>query len=139
MLKRLPLLVMVVAGLAGCGGSDEEQDGGFVLPREQRAILRTVEDLQTASRQGDAGRICSEIFTKTLAESIRRAAKRSCKEEVRATLVSPDTQLSVGREIHVNGSNARATLRERNGDISTVFLRKLGQRWKIERIKPLRS
>jgi hypothetical protein len=134
MLKSVPVaLTVVVAALGGCGGSDDG-DKGPVVPSEQRAILQTVADLQTAGRQGDAGRICDEIFTKTLANSIQRAANRSCAAEVRATLVSPNMRLSVGRDVHVNGSRATATVREQNGDTSRIFLRKQGRDWQIDRI-----
>ncbi len=124
--------------MGGCGGSDDADEGPAV-PDEQRAILRTIDDLQAASRQGNAHRICAEIFTKTLANSIRDVAKRSCEAEVRATFVSPDARLSVGRKIEVKGARARATVREQDGNTSTLFLRKQGARWKIERIKPARA
>lgn len=137
MLKRVPLVVMVLAAFSGCGGSDD--DNGPVVPSEQRAILRTVEDLERASRQGDARTICRELFTKTLAHSIARAAGRSCAAEVRATLVSPTAQLSVGRRIKVSGSRATAIVREQDGDTSSVALRKQGDRWRIDRIEPAKS
>jgi hypothetical protein len=139
MLKRVPLVVMVVAALGGCGGSDDDGEKGPVVPSEERAILQTVADLETASRQGDARRICDEIFTKTLADSIENAADRSCSAEVRATLVSPNMRLSVGRNIDVNGARAIATVREKGGDTSKVFLRKHGSRWQIARITPAKS
>jgi hypothetical protein len=138
MLKRVPLVIMVVAAFGGCGGSDDD-DKGPVVPSEQRAILRTVEDLERASRQADAGTICREIFTNTLADAIRKAAGRSCPAEIRATLVSPKAQLSVGRRIKVSGSRATATVREQDGDTSRIFLRKQSGRWRIERIEPARS
>ena len=138
MLKRVALVLTVVAASGGCGGSDEE-DNGPVVSGEDRAILQTVEQLEHASRQGEAGRICGEIFTQTLADSIRKAAKRSCRAEVRETLVSPDARLSVGRRIEVKGSRAQATVREQNGKTSTIFLRKQGGRWQIEGIQPASS
>src|SRR4051812_6873621 len=82
--------------VAACGDSDGEQKAPAVSG-EQRAIVSTIDALQSASRQGDAGRICNEIFTETLARSIRRASRRSCEREVRETLTSPDAQISVRR------------------------------------------
>ena len=131
---RILSVLAAAAALAGCGGSDQDEDAPAVSS-DQRAVLGTIDALQTASRQGDAARICKEIFTEKLARSIRHTSGRSCEKEVRATLASPDAQISVGRRIEVDGSRATATVREQNGDTSTVFLLKEGDRWRIERIE----
>lgn len=130
--------VTLVAALAGCGGSDEDEERPSVSG-DQRAILATIEALESASRRGDADRICNELFTEALARSIRRTSGRSCAVEVRRTLTSPDTQLSVGRGIDVRGSSAVATVREKSGSTSRVRLRRDGDRWRIERIEPVAS
>jgi hypothetical protein len=121
------------AMVAGCGGSDAE-DEAPVVSSDQRQILSTVDALQTASREGDAARICKEIFTESLARSIREGSSRSCEQQVRATLASPDAQIAVGRQIEVNGSRATATVREQNGNTSSLLLVKDEGRWRIERI-----
>jgi hypothetical protein len=128
--------VAAAAALAGCGESKDAKPAP-VASGEQRAVLGTIDALQSASRQGDADKICDEIFTETLAKSIRDASKRSCEKEVQRTLISPDAQISVGRQIDIKGSRATAMVREQNGNTSTVFLVKDGDRWRIERIKPV--
>lgn len=133
MLKILVAALTAAAWIAGCGGSDNKEQVPPVS-NDQRAVLGTIDALQAASRRGDADKICNEIFTKTLAKSIRGASKRSCEAEVRATLASPDAQISVGRQIDINGTRARASVREQNGNTSTVFLVKEGDRWRIDRI-----
>ena len=130
--------VAAAAALAGCGGSDEDEQAPPVSS-DQRAILDTIDALQTASRQGDAATICSDIFTDSLARSIRKASRRSCEKEVGETLVSPDAQIAVGRQIDVDGSRATATVRDQSGNTSTVFLLKTGDYWRIERITPAGS
>ena len=127
---------MAVA-MGGCGGSDDAKRAPAASD-DQRAILASIDALQTASRRDDAGRICNELFAPSLAKSIRRASKRSCETEVRKTLTSPDAQLSVAREIDIKGSHATATIREQNGNTSTIGFVKDGRGWRIERITPVK-
>lgn len=130
--------VAIATALGGCGGGDDKQSPSTVSG-EQRAILTTVDALETASRRGDAARICKRIFTPALARSIGRASKHGCKAEVRDTLTSPDARLSVQHKIDVHGSRATATIREANGDTSRVSFVKDAGRWRIERVTPVRS
>jgi hypothetical protein len=127
------------AVLGACGGSDDDADDSQALPSDQRGILSTFDQLQTASRRGDAKRICTDIFTESLATSIRRAAKRSCTAEVRATLVSPDARLAVRRDIRIRGSRAIAIVMEQTGKMSRVVLVKQGPTWRIQRITPAKA
>lgn len=139
LIVKVPVVALAAAALlAGCGGSDDD-DEAPVVSSDQREILSTIDELQTASRRGDAATICHEIFTETLARSIGDTSRRSCEKEVRATLASPDAEIAVGRQIEVDGSRATVTVRERNGNTSRVFLVKDGRRWRIDRIEPLAS
>src|SRR5690349_1514272 len=100
---------------AACGGSETPQTpaptAGAVQTGE-RDILNTVDRLQQASRRGDGAAICSEVFTDRLARSIARAARRPCATTVRRTLFSPDTSISVQRDVRVTGQRATAVIRE---------------------------
>jgi hypothetical protein len=129
--------VAVAGALGACGGSDDAKPAPAASD-DQRAILATIDALQTASRNDDAGRICNELFAPSLAKSIQRASKRGCEAEVRKTLTSPDAQLSVARKIDIKGSHATATIREQNGNASTVGFVKDGRRWRIERVTPVK-
>ena len=133
--------LIVAAAVAGCGGSDdyEEEPAPRKLSGDQRGILGTIDLLESASRSGDAEQICEVIFTETLARSIRRASGHSCVAEVSDTLTSPDAQFSVSRKIEVDGPRATATIRERNGDVSTVRLVNEGGTWRIDGVTPRRS
>jgi hypothetical protein len=140
--RILSVLAAVAAAvaLAGCGGSDDDDEHAPPpVSSDQRAILEMIDALQTASRQGDAATICGDIFTDSLARSIRKASRRSCEKEVAETLVSPDAQIAVGRQIDVDGSRATATVRDQSGKTSTVSLVKTGDHWRIARITPAGS
>ena len=130
--------VALSAVLAGCGGSDSSKPAQAVSG-DQRAILATVDALQTASRQDDGRKICRELFARSLAQSIRDASKHSCEAEVRDSLTSPDAQLSVARKIDVKGSRATTTIREQNGNTSKISFVKEGGSWRIERVTAVKS
>ncbi len=142
------MLTVLVAALAvapalGCGSDDDqeapaEQDAPTVSG-DQRAILSTIDALQTASRRGDARKICSEVFTERLAESIPDRANRSCEKEVRETFGAPDARLSVGRQMEIRGSRATVTVLDQDGRTSRLFLVRTRERWQIDRIKPVKS
>jgi hypothetical protein len=131
----------VAATLGGCGGSDKKEapKKSPAVSSEQRSVVATIDQLQSATQAGDARKICSELFTQELARSIKAAAKRSCTTEVKAKLISTHERISVGRDIRVKGDRATAVIREQNRNTSTLFLVKRGGRWKIERLSPVQS
>lgn len=137
-------LVLAAVALPGCGGSDDagsktQPASPPAVQSDQRAILATIEALQTASRSGDARRICNVVFTPQLARSIKRSAKRSCAREVRERLFTPDASISVQRGIQVKGVAATAVIREQNGNVSTLHLVKQADRWRIDRVTPKKA
>jgi len=123
----------VAAFLPGCGGSDDDKTTGAVQG-DQRSILATVDALQTASHAGDGGKICSSVFTKSLARSVEKASKRTCAAEVRENLFKPGETISADRNITVKGDAGTAVIREQNGNVSTLHLVKQDHTWRIDRV-----
>jgi hypothetical protein len=117
----LAVVGLLAAGLAGCGGSNGGQQDARAT--DTAAVRNVLSQLQQASRAGDGDRICTQIFTPKLADSVTRAANSgSCAEEVRANVFSPSARLTV-EDVTVNDpANATATVKEANGNRSTVFL-----------------
>jgi hypothetical protein len=115
---------------------------GFLVVRgnnssEQDAVEQVLSDLETASREGDAARICEDIFTPKLAASVARASgSGSCASEVKAQLFSPDAAIEVQDIEGPDGSDARATVEEANGNVSTVHLVKQDGQWRIRSVTP---
>jgi hypothetical protein len=145
MMRMLTVLMaaLAVAAALGCGSDDDQEapteQEAPTVSGEQRAILSTIDVLQNAGRQGGARKICNEIFTERLAESIPARSNRSCEKEVRETFASPDTQLSVGLDMDIRGSRATVTVLDEDGRTSRLFLIKVSDRWRIDRIKPVKS
>lgn len=143
-MPRPRLLIVLVylaaaAPLAACGGSDKppaEQASPATVSSDQRGVLDTIDALQAASRKGDGQAICRGIFTPELSRSVAAAAKRSCAGEVRSKLFSPQAEISVSRDIQLNGNQATAMVRDQNGRVSKLFMVKRGGRWQIDRVQP---
>ena len=122
------LALSAVVPLSGCLGS-----GGDKSDRDQ--IDQVMSDLQSASRDGDGTRICQEIFTPKLAALISRSAKSGdCATEVKAKLFSPDAKIDVESVDVPDSSNATATVKEANGNVSKVSLVKQGGEWRIRSV-----
>jgi hypothetical protein len=135
-----PAALAAAAVAAGCGDSEgaptPEPTRAPGVAGAQRSVLETVDALQAAARAGDGERVCSELFTAQLARSVRTSAGRACAAEVRGRLFAPDTELSVRRDIRVEGDRASATVAERDGAMSTLVLRRVDGRWRIDSVTP---
>jgi hypothetical protein len=124
------LALVAVAPLGGCfGGGDSSSD--------RDAVDQVLSDLQSASQDGDGTRICNEIFTPKLAALVSASAKSGkCATEVKAKLFSPDAKLDVENIDVPDGSNATATVKEANGNVSKVHLVKQSGQWRIRSVTP---
>jgi hypothetical protein len=122
------LAIGAVVPLSGCfGGGDDKSD--------RDKIDQVMSDLQAASRDGDGSRICQEIFTPKLAALISRSSKSgNCATEVKAKLFSPEAKIDVENIDVPDGSNATATVKEANGNVSKVFLVKQDGQWRIRSV-----
>jgi hypothetical protein len=137
--KRAFAILLAAAALPGCGGSDDDAtktQPPSPVGGDQRAILETIDELQSASQRGDGRKICNELFTPQLARSVRKAAKRSCATEVRLRMFRSDASIAVQRGIQVTGSTGMAVIREENGNVSTLHMLKRAGTWEIDRVTP---
>ena len=128
------LVVAVVAAALlvgrGLGGDDSSSS-------DQDAVRQVMTNLQTASREGDGQRICNQIFTPKLSNSVTRSsASGSCAAEVKGKLFSPQTQIEVETVAVTDESNATVIVKEANGNTSTVFLVKQSGLWRIRSVTP---
>ena len=130
-------LLALSAGLAvgGCGGGSEK-DTADRPAGDEASVRRLLSDLQGAAVAGDGKRICTQIFTPKLAQSVAASSKSgSCATEVRRNLFSPATRLTVQRVTVADEANATATVREASSRTSTVYLVRQGGRWRIRSVQ----
>jgi hypothetical protein len=131
--------VLTCAALGACG--DEQQPEGGNAKRysgEQKRVAEVVDELQAASRDGDAARICDELFTDKLAGVISvRASGKPCEEPVRKQQLAENASIRV-LAIRLHGAAASAHVREQNGNRTTLELVKQGGDWRIDSIAATR-
>jgi hypothetical protein len=137
-MKVLALLALLV--LAGCGGasggggpSGGDASGG----KEETNVRFVIADLQAASRDGQGDRICNQIFTPKLADSVTSSSESgSCAKEVKQNLFHPRERLVVEDIELVDPTTATAIVKEPNGKTSRVSLVKQSGEWRIRSIGP---
>ena len=128
--------LLALAALAACGGATGGPGGGGAS-EEEDDVRFVMSDLQAASRDGDGDRICNEIFTPKLANSITSASKHgSCAKEVEENLFAPDVRIVVDDVRIDDPTNATAVVKEYNGNVSRVLLAKQGGDWRIRSVQP---
>jgi hypothetical protein len=128
------LLIAVVAAVVLVGRGSGSDDNAA---SDEDAVRQVMTDLQTASRDGDGERICNQIFTPKLSNAITKSsASGSCAAEVKANLFSPKTTIDLENVDVPDESNATVTVKEANGNTSTVFLVKQSGRWRIRSVTP---
>ena len=144
-LSGLAALAVLTAALAGCGsGSGDSStdkkpavDAASNTAADNTAVKQVMADLQAASRAGDGKRICTQIFTPKLSNSVTTAAKSgSCAKEVKKKLFSRKAKIAVQNIDVPNAANATAVIKEANGNTSTIFLVKQSGRWRIRSVGP---
>ncbi|MFL5862264.1 MAG: hypothetical protein ACJ780_16030 [Solirubrobacteraceae bacterium] len=124
--------------LAGCGsGSSNNASSNQPSKSDDTAAVKQVmTTLQTASQQGDGNRICTQIFTPKLADSVTISAKSgSCAKEVNRELFSRNARITVENVDVSNSANVTATVKEANGNVSNIFLVKQSGRWRIRSVQ----
>ena len=140
-LAALAILTVAVAGCGSGSGNDGTAKKPAVAPvntaAENTAVKQVMSDLQIASRAGDGKRICTQIFTPKLSNSVTTAAKSgSCAKEVKNKLFSRKARIAVQNIDVPNAANATAVVKEANGNTSTIFLVKQSGRWRIRSVGP---
>lgn len=132
------LVLLALIALVGCGGTSGEGDSSEGQGGDEESSVRfVVADLQAASRDGDGDRICNQIFTPKLADSVTSASKSgSCAKEVKENLFDPRERLVVEDVEVVDPTTATAIVKESNGKTSKVSLVKQGGEWRIRSVAP---
>jgi hypothetical protein len=126
LLAALPLV------LGACGQTAKDSAGDF--KGDQKAVAQTVEDLQTASRKRDEGKICTQLLAPALVSKIKTASNSTCEKVLGDALRDVDSFELQVKKVAVNGTTATATVTSDTGKknrTDTLQLQKVGNAWKI--------
>jgi hypothetical protein len=125
---RSAVLVLVVAlTVGGCTASNTSSSKDF--QGTDKAVADAVDDLATAGKRKDEGKICTELLTRELAQRMR-ATGATCETEVSDAIADADDFDFTVKDVTVSG--ATATAQVENNDRTTTFrLQKVGQAWRF--------
>jgi hypothetical protein len=123
-------LLLAAAGLAtgcGSGGSDSASDFTGV----KKDVADTVEDLESAARKSDEGKICRSLLSSSLIETFRSTGQ-SCTSAIADAVDDADTFDMTVKSVTVTGTTATAVVDSKEKATNDTFkLVKEGGRWKI--------
>jgi|tagenome__1003787_1003787.scaffolds.fasta_scaffold17611542_1 hypothetical protein len=130
--RLIVLLATLPLALSACGQSTKDSAKDFT--GDQQAVAQTIEDLQTASRKKDEGRICTELLAPALVTKIKSASKSTCEAALKDALADVDAYELQVKKVAIDGTTATATITSDVGPedrTDTLTLTKVGNDWKI--------
>lgn len=128
-----PVLALAALALAApaCGGGDEGANEQRFDGEEQR-VAAVVDDLQAASRKGDAARVCEVLFSNELADQVTEETGTTCSARVEEQLLSDDASFRVDAVELRSERNAIARVTDQQERRSVLYLARNGEGgWEI--------
>ena len=130
--SRTLALLLVAAGLAtGCGASTSNSASKF--SGDKKDVATTVDDLASAAKKSDEAKICTDLLTPGLIDTLRLAdGHASCNTAINDAIKDADTFDMTVKSVNVTGNNATAVVDSKHKDANdTLSFEKVGGRWKI--------
>ena len=132
----LVLLALAVALLAGCTQSSSSKDSSGKFRGQQRLVANAIEDFQSAASNGDQGKVCNDLLSRSLRARLSRGAG-GCLATVDAALKDTDTFDLTVQAVRITGGKATARVQEDTGQGTrtvTLGLVKKGPGWKLAQL-----
>jgi ABC-type oligopeptide transport system substrate-binding subunit len=132
----LVLLALAVALLAGCTQSSSSKDSSGKFRGQQRLVANAIEDFQSAASNGDQGKVCNDLLSRSLRARLSRGAG-GCLATVDAALKDTDTFDLTVQAVRITGGKATARVQEDTGKGTrtvTLGLVKEGPGWKLAQL-----
>ena len=126
------LLVLLAVALTGCTTAGSAKSKKFT--GAEGDVAKVVSDLESAGQRKDATKLCTQLFAKSLVETLDSGGT-TCKTEMeKATADSDDFSLDV-RDVSITGTQATATVRQgTNGKDHTITFAREGNSWKVSQL-----
>jgi len=125
-LALLSLALVAAVALAGCAGANTSVRN---FKGTQRDVADAIADFHTAGQRKDQKKICTELLTVELANSMR-APKTSCEDEISDALADSDDFNLTVKAVSVSGASATAQV-ENADRTATMRLQRVGAAWRI--------
>ena len=123
-------LVLVLVGVAGCGGQTQSSSVDKFKNADERAVAQKVEDLETAGKRAQPDDICSDILAKTLVSQLDAAGTDCATEMQKAIDDANDFDLEVTK-VTIDGNEATAEVRQGDdGPTETMTFTKENNDWR---------
>ncbi len=131
-MRTAAILSVVALAVVGCGSGATDSAEDF--EGEERAVARTIEQLEDAGRDSAERRICADLLADSLLDRLEKAGT-NCTTAVREALEDTDSFDIKVDDVTINGDSAtaRVTSGRSGGDeeSDTLTLQRDGARWKI--------
>jgi hypothetical protein len=129
-MSRLALVLLALVAaltIGGCTASNTSSSGSF--QGAERDVANTIDDLASAGKRKNEGKICSELLTRELAQQLRTTGA-TCEVEISDAIADADDFDLTVKDVTVTGPTATAVV-ENNDRTSTFRLQKVGQAWRV--------
>ena len=137
-MRRAPVLLALLATvvLAGCGGTGAKNtDSAKDFSGEQKAVATTIEDLQTAAKDKDGTKVCSDLITAELRDQISTS---NCGKVVKDAIRDTDEVDLEVTKVTITGDKAVAEVNEKVSDSKdrkrTIDLEKAAGKWRVSQL-----
>jgi hypothetical protein len=137
--KRIASLAALCAAVlvVGCGGDDG--DGGSNNADDysgtEADVASVVDDLANAGRDGDGAKICEEILTTELVETVEQESDQSCASEFASELEEGEYELEID-SLEVDGDTATVGVTDQKDRRSVLHIERVDDDWRIASVPP---
>ncbi|MEA2233069.1 MAG: hypothetical protein QOD83_2885 [Solirubrobacteraceae bacterium] len=122
---------LVALAVAGCGAAPKDSSKDF--KGDERAVAAVVENLESAARKDDEGKICTKLLTPSLLDTLKRQGT-TCKTAVREALKDTDSFDLQVDDVTIRGTKAIVQVTSGSGSnkkTDTLELERIGNAWQI--------
>jgi hypothetical protein len=120
------IALLLAVATAGCAQSSSSA-GKF--QGTERDVAKAIDDLSSAASRKNEAKICDELLTKELAQSLKSTGT-DCETEISDAIADSDDYDMTVKDVSVSGPTATAVV-ENNDRTATLRLQKVGQDWRI--------
>jgi hypothetical protein len=122
---------LVAVAVAGCGATPKDSSKDF--KGDERTVAAVVEKLESTARKGDEAKICTQLLTPSLLDTLSKQGT-NCKTAVREALKDTDSFDLQVQAVTIRGDKATVKVTSGSGSnkkTDTLELERVGNAWKI--------